>query len=648
MTDIASTLSLARGLCLLSALICLPACSKLEDSTFALTGLNEETDTGDEGGDGDPEMVPECSLECGAGECVMIGPDAYCECPEGTAWEPYACGECPPITAVVHDIELTYVDFSGEYLLGDGAPPVIEYDDANIWLENARTGDRVRVGNTHELAFSVRVTPGIYDLIYEVESPGARMPHNPRVSLGKIALFASLARDIEIPVARVSGEIMLDGEVPPQQEYDDGNVFLRDRESGAEVLLGDTGELGFAVNVVPADYDIVYRVESPGPKVPRNDGAVLGTLSAGAGAVSLTVDIETVPLAGEFLIGSQTPPATEYNDGNVWLESGDGGRVYVGNTHDLSYDLRVIPGTYDLVYVHESGVDVPQNQHAVFAAQRSAVSLTQIDVPMVALSGTINLDGASPPQDEFDDGVVYLASAADGSDDVAVLGNTHDGAYQVNVIPGSYAVYYALETAGGTVPENKRARIGEGLSFDADTSHDIDITTVSVTGALTIDGAQPPSSVYEDGRIYLRNATSEDSILLGSTHEGSYAAVVVPGEYDVFYTQEVGGQVPSNQNAMLRSESIQASVVLDLDVASIDLEGRVLVDGAPAPNSPANGGQLYLRSVDGDSVLLGDSFAPSYAAKLVAGVYGVYYRSQASVDMPQNDNGRFACITVAQ
>ena len=52
-----------------------------------------------------------------------------------------------------------------------------------------------------------------------------------------------------------------------------------------------------------------------------------------------------------------------------------------------------------------------------------------------------------------------------------------------------------------------------------------------------------------------------------------------------------------------------------------------------------------MRTLDGDSVLLGDTFALDYAAKLVAGTYGVYYRSQASTTMPQNNNGRFACVT---
>ena len=49
---------------------------------------------------------------------------------------------------------------------------------------------------------------------------------------------------------------------------------------------------------------------------------------------------------------------------------------------------------------------------------------------------------------------------------------------------------------------------------------------------------------------------------------------------------------------------------------------------------------MYLRALAGDSLLLGDSFAPAFTAKLVAGTYGIYYRSEASVSMPQNENGQ--------
>ena len=54
---------------------------------------------------------------------------------------------------------------------------------------------------------------------------------------------------------------------------------------------------------------------------------------------------------------------------------------------------------------------------------------------------------------------------------------------------------------------------------------DVDIEAVPVSGQLTFDGDQPPSSVYQDGRLFLRNTELDDSLLLGSTHGGSLRRV---------------------------------------------------------------------------------------------------------------------------
>ena len=104
--------------------------------------------------------------------------------------------------------------------------------------------------------------------------------------------------------------------------------------------------------------------------------------------------------------------------------------------------------------------------------------------------------------------------------------------------------------------------------------------------------------------------------------------------------------LPGNQNAWLRSVSIDAAMSIDIDVPAATLAGQFSLTSGPVPMTASDGGQLYLRTPGGDSVLLGDSFTASYAANMVAGTYGVYYRSEASVTMPQNNNGRFACVTV--
>jgi hypothetical protein len=598
-------------------------------------------------GDGDSGDGGSCDfVDCGIdGACVMIDELPYCECPEETAWNPQGCQACPVVDAGAHEIVLEVVSFEGQYLLQGDSPPKSEYDDAKLWLENQSTDDRVLLGNTHDETFAVRVTPGVYDVVYEVETPGDLLPHNSRVRLKKIALFESTSEAIEIPVTRISGTILLNGETPPVDEYDDARILFRDHETGGEVLVGNTHDGSYDINLVPGDYDIIYRVETPGEIMPRNDGAVLSTYAAFGDASAYAIDIPSVPLSGTFTLDSVPPPVSEYDDANVGLESITAGTVLLGNTHDLSYEVSVIPGDYQILYMHETGDNVPQNQRARFGAVNVVEGgVTPIDIPMVSLAGALMINGAMPPASEFDDAVVHLVGVS--NDDLVLLGNTHDGGYQVNLIPGSYHVYYAQETAGGMVPENKHARVRSDVAVDDDGVLDIDVQAVAISGAITLGGAVPPSSVYEDGSIYLRNTETDDAVLLGNTHLGGYQAMVVPGDYELFYVQEVGGAVPSNQNAALDGVTIGAAMVLDVDVPVVDLNGEFVLATGPVPDSAADGGQLYLRALDGDSVLLGNSFAASYAAKLVAGTYGIYYRSETSMTMPQNTNGRFACITV--
>jgi hypothetical protein len=621
------------------------------------TGMSTTQESGGDGdGDGDPAgdgdgdgegMDAACgSIDCGVdGSCVVIDGFPYCECPEETAWNLDSCGACPLVDAAGHAIELDIVTFDGQYLLQGASPPKSEYDDAKMWLENASTGDRVLLGNTHDETFAVRVTPGIYDVVYELETPGELLPHNARVRLRKIALFDSQTQNIDIPVTRVDGPILLNGQLPPADEYDDARILFRDHETGGEVLVGNTHDGSYQINLVPGDYDVLYRVETPGPITPRNDGAVLATVAVVGDAIAHPIDITSVPLSGEFLLAGAPPPASEYDDANVGLESSLAGTVLLGNTHDLGYELNVIPGDYEILYMHETGANMPQNQRARFGAVPvTDGGVTPIDIPHVMLTGELTINGEPPPASEFDDAVVHLQGV--GNDDLVLVGNTHDGSYVVNVIPGTYDVYYAQETAGGTVPENKRARVLTSVPVDNDGVLDIDVEAVAISGNFTLAGELPPSSVYEDGSIYLRNTETDDAVLLGNTHNGGYSAVVVPGEYELFYVQEVGGTVPSNQNAALTGVTIGAAMTLDVNVPVVDLSGDIVLSTGPVPDNAGDGGQLYLRARDGDSVLLGNSFAAVYAAKLVAGTYGVYYRSETSLTMPENANGRFACITV--
>lgn len=609
-------------------------------------------------GDGSEDLPPiDCEgLECGPGSCVILDSGfAYCECPPDSIWQADSCEACPTVVAGSQPLQIEVVRFTGRFLLDNNPPPTTDFDDAYIFLENTVSGDRVALGNTRTGEFDVRVTPGIYELVFEVDNSQGTMPRNPHIAFAEIALFeTTLDQPVNIPAVMVGGDITLDGAEPPTTDFDDGHLFLRD-PSGHELYAGTTRDGAYEVLVVPGTYELIYRVDSRGEFIPHNDGAVLASgLVISADTPDLDVHLQTATITGSFQLNGNPAPPTDFDDANIGLESPSLGFVPVGNTHDPEYSANVLVGDeieedYRLVYMHENGSVMPRNTRALLESfPIDEDNPVIIDIPALSLSGALTLNGVAPPQTDFDDGLVHLHGI--DSEDRVPLGNTNEGAYDVQVLPGTYAIYYSSQSAGGLMPENTSAYLGE-LPVNEDTVAPIDVPAVSVSGVFTLGEQAPPSSVYEDGRIFLRNERG-DTVLLGNTHEGGYAARVVPGSYELYYVQEAGGDVPNNQNARIGALEIVGEAMDGVvDIPVTDLSGQFLrFEGfeqpQPTPNSAADGGQIYLRSLTDDVALLGDSFAQSYEARLVSGTYGVYYRSEASVTMPENENGRFSCITL--
>jgi hypothetical protein len=609
------------------------------ESLFDLGG--QGTGTGDEGGV-DPDA---CPLDCGGSPCVFVDDVHYCDCAQGTVWTPTSCEPCPVAAPADADIEVTVVTLGGRFLVGGKATPTSEYDDAVIWLENPHTGDRVELGNTHDSEYLVRLTPGVYDLVYEAQTPGTLMPANARALLGKVAVFEDGVKDVDVPMAIRGGELRLDGMPAPADEYDDARIFFRDPTTGTEVLAGNTHEQSYSVVLVAGTYEVVYRIETAGPKMPRNDGAILDVVDVFGTEDLLHVDVPSGPLSGQFLVEGEPPPASEYEDARIELASETGGTVALGNTHDQSYSIVVVPDTYEVVYRHESGTHLPLNRRAPLGdIDTGSVTQADIDVPRIHLDGSLTIGGGTPPASEFDDGVLWLSTSA--GDEVA-LGNTHDLGYSVALVPGTYDVYYAQESGGGGVPQNKGARLQAGVAIPASTTLDLDVDAVAISGAFTISGAAPPASAYANGRVWLRDRDTGDAILLGLTHEQGYAALVVPGEYDLVYSEETGGDgVPANQSAALGTVVVAAPMSLDVEIPAVTISGVSTLHGDPTPDTPSDGGQLYLRTAAGDAVYLGTTWAGTHGANVVAGTYGVHYRASGSVTMPSNSNGRVGCLAV--
>jgi len=176
---------------------------------------------------------------------------------------------------------------------------------------------------------------------------------------------------------------------------------------------------------------------------------------------------------------------------------------------------------------------------------------------------------------------------------------------------------------------------------------DVDIPAVSVSGHITVNGAEPGATT---GFVYLRNTTTGDGVPLGSTGYDSYAPrLIVPGTYDVFYRSNGADEdddVPLNEAALVKSAvSITATGVLDVDIPAVSVSGHITVNGA---EPGATTGFVYLRNATtGDGVPVGSTGYDSYAPRLIVpGTYDVFYRSNGADeddDVPLNEAARIGC-----
>jgi hypothetical protein len=612
------------------------------------------------GADGDtgpasPEDFSECEgIACGNGTCILGEDGPACLCDPGYAAAGLQCIPCEP-AAAPWPLEIGRIDIELDVTLGGADFPASEYEDGNIVLRGRGTGDEILVGSTHDPVLVATVVPGDYDVFYEHES-GTSVPMNRRARVAVISVEAGGEPiGIEIPIERIEGTFEIDGEAPSASPYQSGRVWLKDPLTGDSVLLGTTDTGSFSLNVIPGEYDVRYE-HFAGDEMPQNQDAWVGHASVedGGGEVVqvLPVVIRTTTVAGNFTVAGQIPSASPYESGRiVALDRYSGESIELGLTHDRAFSIRLVQGEYDIVYERVAGGEqVPANKHALLSTQSLfADGALDIDVPAVTVYGSFRFDGAPAPPDNADDAVITLRDAA--GTDMVVLGNTHDGVYEKLVIPGVYDVYYHHESAGAAVPLNTHALVAAAPVMQDMTLLEIEVPTIDVAGAITINGAVPPDSEYEDGRIYLRNLETGDSVLLGSTRDGAFAGKVIPAVYDVVYVVEAAGgaAVPVNSAAVLATVDVGTTPQFDVDVPSIPFSGSFTIDGGTPPANPADNAFVLLEDArTGDVVYLGNTNAGAYAQPIASGTYVVYYRAMATSGLvPENTNFGVSCIVIS-
>jgi len=262
------------------------------------------------------------------------------------------------------DIDISTIAVSGAFTIDGTNPPNDPSDDGRITLRNLATGDDVFLGTTTTGTFDRIVVAGEYTVHYGQDTSSLVAPANANAQVDVVDVVTTPAFDVDVPTAFVSGLITIGAGTPPDSDYDDGWLYLREPTTGDTVLLANTRMGQFAAPVVPGTYEVVYAVETPGGQVPINvDSVVLDTIDVEGGTM-FDVDIPVQSLAGAITAGTEAGERA-----SLYLAAaGSTDRSLLGNTNDAGYDQPVIPGYYLVSYGVDSATGgLPENTNAPLA-----------------------------------------------------------------------------------------------------------------------------------------------------------------------------------------------------------------------------------------------------------------------------------------
>ncbi len=429
-------------------------------------------------------------------------------------------------------------------------------DTVSLSLRNA-AGDTVPIGVNSGGAYSARVVPGTFDLFYTSGdvAAGSATPVNQlaRIAGGiVVAPTAANTLDVDVPAATVTGTIAIGG--VPAGPTNRGKVTLRSA-AGDVVRLAVANAASYVARVVPGSYDLYFTGTEDAYSVGnQNTRLRAGVVVAAAGTTVLDVRVASAAIEGSLSLDGARPEATD--SVHLVLRNAAGDYAQIPWSIDGHYSMHAVPGSYDLYYSKDntSPAASPANQLARLragiqvAADRTTV--LDIDVTSSRIMGAVTINGM--PAAAGNSGIVTLRSA-DG--DRVTIANTASATYSTRVVAGTYDVYYT-RTAGPNnttteAPANHAAKLRSGLVVapGQTTVFDVDIPSATVSGTIKFNGTL--SGADDHGTLMLQNAGG-DFAPFASTSGGAYTARLVPGSYELFFSNAGSGGDTAPMNTLRR------------------------------------------------------------------------------------------------
>lgn len=359
-------------------------------------------------------------------------------------------------TALNVDVPSTTARTSFTY--NGGAFPQSQYTAAKFYFIDG-TGNEVFLGNSFDVAGSVLVIAGIYDIEYRHQQ-GDTIPINKAsvVSQGIDCSGGCLASaDVQSAVLDIAAT--LNGQPFPASQYQDGNLELFDANTNSYSLLGSTRNPLTGVLVVQGTYDILYSHED-GDAVPQNIRGTVSTDYVIAGDQQLDLDITGYSLTGSITLDTAVFPQSQYNTADFLLRGAASNEdIFLFASHSQDEPAMVLPGTYDVIYSCHNCIEIPFNSYAIvvsdFDVNADGVVSTNLSSVRVEVSATLN--GGAFDASIYQSGLIW---GGVGDEDEVELTRTNVATPDIILLTGDYNFYYQHKN-GDQVPANTWALVDQ-------------------------------------------------------------------------------------------------------------------------------------------------------------------------------------------
>jgi hypothetical protein len=178
--------------------------------------------------------------------------------------------------------------------------------------------------------------------------------------------------------------------------------------------------------------------------------------------------------------------------------------------------------------------------------------------------------------------------------------------------------------------------LSPAVALTADGVLDVDVPSVLVEGMVTVNGAAMEQIARMRGAISFVRGTgarqSSFAVPLPSSGEARYRATLLPGTYDIVFdgagelcAMMAPPSIPCDRAVILPARALTQDGVLDLDLPTVRISGRVTLNGALYPRRSDDDAAIVFQTLDGGSTStvstqrLGSLATADYTAVLLKG-----------------------------